>query len=381
MVTPRLGRMVDRRDFLKLAAAPLALAAVGVAGSSTSKFDYEDAIVIDGQGAIYDPYRAGNDPHFSARAVAEMRLSGHTATSMTVNEVGNAPDVWERTLRNIAARDLLISNNQEILLRATTAADIRRAKAENKIAVIYNVQDTSLVGAALDRIDLLKGSGVRVMQLTYNNRNLSGDGCLEPGNAGLSKLGHETIGRIEQEKLLLDLAHSGQRTVADGIAAATRPMTISHTGCRALHDNPRNQWDAELKACAEKGGVVGIYWVSLLVSNKHATSADLLRHMNHAVDVCGEDHVAIGTDNSLFKIEINDQARAEQRRFYEQRAATGVAAPGEGPDVFNIVWDWDGHMRFKLLADGLDAAGWSAMRIEKVLGGNLMRLYSDVWGA
>jgi membrane dipeptidase len=119
--------------------------------------------------------------------------------------------------------------------------------------------------------------------------------------------------------------------------------------------------------------------VSFLAANKRAASADLLRHMNHAVNVCGEDHVAVGTDNPLFKTEIDEKARAEQKQIYEQRAAAGVAAPGEGPDVFNIVWDWDSHLRFRLLADGLAAAGWTARRIEKVLGENLLRLYGDVW--
>jgi len=374
---------MDRRNCLKfIATAPFALAAKPSFGRSYTG-DYASALVIDGQGGIYDPY--GTDPygvaHFSARAVAEMSHSGQTATSCTVTEVGNAPDVWVKSIAMLADRDLLISSNADVMLKATCTADIRRAKAEKKLALIYNTQDTSLVGADLNRIALLKGLGVRVMQLTYNNRNLSGDGCLEPGNAGISNLGRATIDKIEKEKLLLDLTHSGQRTVAEAIAAAKRPMTISHTGCRALNDYPRNQWDAELKACADKGGVVGIYWIAMLAANGHSTSADLVRHMNHALNVCGEDHVAIGTDCPLFKTEITDETRAEQRKFYEQRAAEGVAAPGEGPDVFNIVWDWDNYMRFELLADGLAQAGWTAAQIEKVLGGNLMRLYEETWDA
>lgn len=372
---------MDRRDCLKLAAAvPVMLTAAGAAGGTRTGFDYDRAFVIDGQGGLYDPYGTEGDTRFSARAVAELRQSGMTATSYTVNEVGNGPDVWMKAVRNIAQWDLTIANSPDILVKSMGVADIRRAKAEKKIAVIYNLQDTSLIGADLDRIAVLKGLGVRIAQLTYNLRNLAGDGCLEPGNAGLSKLGRATIARIESESLLLDLSHSGQRTVAEGIAAATRPMTISHTGCRALVDHPRSQWDPELKACADKGGVVGVYWVSFLAANKHATSADLIRHMEHAVKVCGEDHVSVGTDNPWFRTPIDDKSREEQRQFYEQRAAAGVAAPGEGPDVFNIVWDWDGHMRFRHLADGLAAAGWRSSRIEKVLGGNLMRLYAETWG-
>ena len=343
-------------------------------------------IVIDGQGGIYDPYGVdpyGADPRarFSARAVNEIRESGLTASSYTVNEVGNAPNVWQTTLSNIAAKDAWFSANAGVMLKATSTADIRRAKSEGKCAVIYNVQDTSLVGAHLERLTVLKGLGVGVAQLTYNRRNLSGDGCLEPGNGGISELGRATIARIEKENLVLDLSHAGPRTAAEAIAAATRPMTISHTGCRSLSDNPRNMRDGELKACADKGGVVGIYWTAFLCAQGHATSADLIRHMSHALDVCGEDHVAIGTDGTVFKTEIDAKALAEQEAVYKQRAAAGIAAPGEGADVFNIVWDLDTHMRFHVLAEKLSVAGWSIGQIEKVLGGNLMRLYADIWGA
>jgi membrane dipeptidase len=173
---------------------------------------------------------------------------------------------------------------------------------------------------------------------------------------------------------------ASERTVAEALAAATRRPTISHTGCRALHDNPRNQWDAELKACADKGGVVGIYWMPFLVPSSKPTGADLVHHMEHAVQVCGEDHVSIGTDGILYKTVIDDTSRAEQKKFFDERAKRGIAAPGEGADIFNIVADWDDHLRFRHLADGLAEAGWSSARIEKVLGGNLLRLYSEVWG-
>jgi membrane dipeptidase len=245
--------------------------------------------------------------------------------------------------------------------------------------MIYNTQDTALIGEELDRLRVLKGLGIRIVELTYNNRNLAGDGCLEAANAGLSKLGRATIHRIEQEKLLLDVSHSGQRTTAEALAAATRPPTISHTGCRALHDNVRNQWDAELKACADKGGIVGIYWMPFLTPGGHPSGDDLVRHMTHAKNVCGEDHVSVGTDNILFRTALDDSSRAQQRLFFERRAARDIAAPGEGPDIFNIVEEWDGHLRFRHLATGLKRSGWTTDQVEKALGRNLLRLYSETW--
>jgi membrane dipeptidase len=342
---------------------------------------FRDAIIVDGMGAISDPYGLPTDAKISVRALTELHESGETACSMTLNEVGNGLDTFDKTIKMIADIEQVIADNANVLVKAMTVGDIGAAKAANKLALIFNVQDTSLVGPELDRLALLKGLGIRVVQLTYNNRNLSGDGCLEPANAGLSKLGRATIARIEKEKLLLDLSHGGQRTVAEAIAAATRPMTISHTGCRDLHDNPRNQWDAELKACADKGGVVGIYWMPFLVAGSKPTGADLVRHMTHAKNICGEDHVAIGTDGILYGTTIDDKMRGQQKKFFEDRSAKGIAAPGEGPDIFNIVAEWDSHMRYHRLADGLARDGWSTGAIEKALGGNLMRLYRETWPA
>jgi len=371
--------MIDRRRFTAMiAAAPLVLPAAVRAG--TSDVDFARAIVIDGQGGLADPYAAPGDTRLSAGLIAELRQSGLTAISTTLSDVGNGLDGFANTIRAIAELDQLIADNADHATKVLSAADIRRAKADGRLALVYNTQDTALIGPALDRIATLKGLGIRIVQLTYNLRNLSGDGCLEPANAGISKLGRATIERIEQEKLLLDLSHSGQRTVAEAIAAARRPMTISHTGCRALHDNPRNQWDAELKACADKGGVVGIYWMPFLVANSKPTAADLMRHIDHAVSVCGEDHVSIGSDGFLTKTVIDAKAIETQKKFFEDRSARGIAAPGEGADIFNIVAEWDTHLRFRKLADGLADRGWKSARIEKILGGNLMRLYAEAWG-
>jgi membrane dipeptidase len=371
---------MDRRTCLGLlAAAPLAMAAAP-RGRGYSDADYRRAIVIDGLGAPTDPDGRDGVWRYSARGAAELRQSGTTAIHVTMGAPGNQPDVFASTIAEMAATGQLIDANPELFVHARRAADIRAAKAAGKTALVLGVQDSSMIGTELDRIGELAGLGLRIMQLTYNLRNLSGDGALEPDNAGLSKLGRATIERIEAEKLLLDLSHGGQRTIAEGAAAATRPLTISHTGCRALHDNPRNTEDASMKLVADKGGVVGIYWMPFLVPSGKPSASDLVRHLAHAVNVCGEDHVGIGTDGGLSALVINDEARERQRRFYEGRAARGIAAPGEGADIFNYVADLNSHMRFRMLAGALSDAGWPAARIDKVLGANVLRLYGEAWG-
>lgn len=373
--------MQTTRRMVLAGAAGLATTAAFARTASADR--YARAIVIDGLGAPDDPdgdkYPDSNV--FSPRGSAQIRASGTTAWQVTVGEVGNAPTSWDATLANIATWGAIVDANPTLLVRAHTAADVRAAKTAGKAAIVLGTQDTAMAGTQLDRLNVLTGLGVRVVQLTYNLRNLSGDGALEPADAGLSKLGRATIARIEKNKQLLDLSHGGARTIAEGIAAATRPPTISHTGCRSLHDNPRNVGDASLKACADKGGVVGIYWMPFLVPGGKPTTADLIRHMAHAVDVCGEDHVGIGTDGSLSALVIDDKLRTDQKKFFEERTAKGIAAPGEGPDVFNMVADLNNHLRFRMLSDALEQARWPGTRIDKVLGGNLLRLYGEVWGA
>lgn len=373
--------MIGRRSFLERALAGAASAALPWKASATSAGPMRHAIVIDGQGGIVDPYSDEHASAFSSKTISENHASGISACSMTLALVGNEPDNFQKSIVGMAEYDKVIANASNGLVKVLTAADIISAKREGRIGIIFNTQDTALVGTELERIAVLKGLGVRVVQLTYNTRNLSGDGCLEPSNAGLSKLGYATIERIEHDKLLLDLSHAGQRTTADAMASATRPPTISHTGCRALNDNPRNQWDAELKACADKGGVVGVYWMPFLVPNGKPNGSDLVRHMEHVRRICGEDHVGIGTDGIIAKTVMDEKARVDQRKFYEDRAKRGIAAPGEGPDIFNIVAEWDEPRRFERLADGLARAGWRSEAIDKALGANLLRLYREAWGA
>jgi membrane dipeptidase len=373
--------VTTRRQFIQFGAALSAAAVAPAHAANPGVGDFDRAIVINGLGGLDD---AGADfapsLRMSAAGVAAFKASGLTAVLLTVGEVGNAPTVWDDTVKTVAFINRLIDANPDCLMRGLSVRDIRGAKATGRTAVIYGCQDTSMVGADLDRLTTLKGLGVRVVQVTYNLRNLSGDGALERANGGLSKLGRETIARIEAERMLVDFSHGGARLIAEGLAATTRPPIISHTGCRNLNDNPRNVWDSEMKACADRGGVVGIYWMPFLRADSKPTSADLVRHMTHARNICGEDHVGIGTDGGLGKTEINDASRAGQKAFYDRRAAQGIAAPGEGPDVFNIIPDWDDNLRFRHLAQGLSRAGWSTTQIEKALGGNLLRVYGETFG-
>ena len=370
-------RLTRRAILAAAAAAPVARAFAQPAAAAKP---YRAMLVVDGLGGLSDPYAPDGQLKLSPRAIAEMKASGVSVIDVTVGTVGNAPGGWEAMLEGIAAYDVVIAANPDFLMPVRSLADFSLAKAKGKLGIYYGTQDTSMIGTQLERLAQLKAKGVRQVQLTYNLRNLSGDGALEPANAGLSRLGLRTIEAIEAQAMVLDLSHGGARTMSEGVAAAKNPPLISHTGCRALFDHPRNTADDTLRAVADKGGCVGIYFMPFLTPGSQPTGEQLIGHIVHAANVCGEDHVAIGTDGAVLPVVIDDAARVAARADWDARSKAGYAAPGEGPDVFTVVMDYNSIDKFERLAAALGKRGWTSRRIEKLLGGNLVRLFAAVWG-
>jgi membrane dipeptidase len=374
----------DRRGLLAMLGGAVAAGSASAQPAGTkpqARPVYDRAIIIDAQGGIGDPDpRAGPDDPPSRMMLDEVKTSGVTVISLTVGEVGNGPDRFAGTLEALANVGNAVASAPDHFMVIQRGADIRHAKETGRLGLIPNLQDTTAIETDLGRVARLRSAGVRVIQLTYNKRNLCGDGSLEPANAGISDFGRQMIAEINKRKVVLDLSHGGQRTIAESVQATAAPPAITHTGCRDLVDNPRNVWDRELRAVADKGGVVGIYFMPFLAKSGMAHKDDLIAHIEHAAKVCGEDHIGLGTDGGLSALVIDDKARKAQKEFYEERKARGIAAPGEAADVFNIVAEYNSPARFRTLAHDLGKRGWSDARIEKLLGANFARLFQDVWG-
>jgi len=371
---------LDRRAMMMATAAAM-VAGSGAARAKARSVDwYDKAILIDALGGAGDPYGPDDQLRLSDRAWSEMVGTGVTMLRDTVFPVGNGADPWGDYQKDITAKHNVIAANPDRFILVRTAADILKAKREKKFGVLLGTQDSCMVGPELDRLAQLKKDGVMTVQLTYNLRNLAGDGSLEPANGGLSNLGRDTIRRIETEKLLLDLAHGGARTIDEAIAYARRPLVISHTGARALIDHPRNVSDAAIKAVADKGGVVGVYFMPYLASNMHPAAADVIAHVEHIARVAGEDHVGIGTDNGVLPLQLDPESKRKLDEWQRQRIKLGIAAPGEAVGVYPYVADYNSVDRYKRFAADLAKRGWSEARLEKLMGGNFLRVYREVWG-
>lgn len=376
--------MLTRREALLIPLCGLLGQSVaGAVASSASGFSnerYARAIVIDALGGpgSSDPSIPDGAP-LSAKDIADVRSSGVTAVNVTVNLPGNGPDRFEKTIETIASMEHELVAHPDVFLKVLSAQDLARAKSTHRLGLIYGCQDTTMLEGDLKRLEVFHDLGLRICQPTYNRRNLMGDGCMETADGGLSLLGHQFVEEVNRLHILLDLSHAGPKTIADGIAASGMPMAITHTGCRALVDLPRNTYDRELKALADRGGVAGIYFMPFLRLSGQPHADDLIRHLEHAVNVCGEDHVGIGTDNPIGGAVINEAYIAAARKEHEERVKAGIATPGETADVFTLVPEYNDPRRLTTLADDLAHRGWPSSRIEKILGGNFARLFAEVW--
>jgi membrane dipeptidase len=375
--------MITRRDAMTIAVLSALGRACPAGATESPGFSdqlYRDAIVIDSLGGLGpdNPSRPDNAA-LTARDIADVRASGVTAMNVTVNLPGNGPDRFEKTIEIVAAIEREIATHPDVFLKVLDGAGLLQAKATRRTGLIMGCQDTTMLEGDLQRLALFHDLGVRICQPTYNRRNLMGDGCMEKADGGLSQLGHEFVAEANRLHIVLDLSHAGPRTIAEGIAASAAPMAISHTGCRALVDLPRNTYDKELKALADRGGVSGMYFMPFLKVSGQPHADDLIRHLEHAVNVCGEDHVGIGTDGTVGGAIIDEAYIAAARKEHEDRVKAGIAAPGEAAGVYPLIPEYNDPRRFKSLADDLSRRGWAPGRIEKILGQNFMRLFSGVW--
>ncbi len=322
---------------------------------------------------------ASSGQNVDARALADARAAGLSAVNITLGHVAGSAEPFEATVADIAGWDAFIRARPSMLRKVHGVADIDAAQAAGQIGVVYGFQNTEMLGRNADRIALFAKLGVRVIQLTYNGRNAVGCGATVADDAGLSEFGAEVVERLQAESLLVDLSHSSEQTCLDALRLARRPLAITHSGCRAVADHPRNKSDAELRLLAERGGVVGLYFMPYLRLAGQPQAEDLIAHLEHALNVCGEDHVGLGTDGGTTAIDDMVAYRAMLAAETELRRSLGIGAPGETPAVSLSLPHRCAPTQFAGLAGLLAARGHGEARIHKILGGNFRRLMQESW--
>lgn len=373
---------LTRRELIRLSltTTTAAMASSPLFAINSGSGFYKESIIIDGLG-FPGGLSIDEASPLNALELEHVVQSGLTSAHMTVGAVGTMEPLqaFEKIVRDISRWERQIESHPGVLSRVRRASDIRSAKSAGNTGLIYGLQDGVAFEDDLDRLEALHQLGIRVIQPTYNRRNLLGDGCMEPADAGLSRNGIEAIERMNALGILVDLSHCGRRTAADAIAASNRPVSFTHTGCHALAQHPRHRTDDEMKAVAAAGGVVGIYIMPYLAKGKQPTAADVIAHIEHALGVVGEDHVSIGTDGTTSPTELSDEFIEQFRKTTAERKRLGIAAPFETETGYLFASDLNTPGRFETLANLLLARGHSESRIQKILGANLLRLFGETW--
>jgi len=368
----------SRRSFLVTLRRALALAALapGMLADAVEQFSseitdlYRESVVID---TLCAPFTSDEGLPDKA-AVETVRRAGITAINFTISQ-----HTFEGTVNGLAYIDALVEQSPEVFTVIRLYSDIARAKREGKIGIMPGFQYTAFLEADPSRIETFRRLGVRIMQLTYNNRSVFGDGCLEPGNAGLSKAGHDAVHKMNELGVAMDLSHSGYRTTSEAIEASKKPVLITHSGCASIYAHPRNKPDEVMKALADKGGYFGVYLMPYLVASPTVpTREHVINHVMGAINVCGPDHVGIGSDGSIQAVSLTPE---QQKAFDEdiaRRKKLGIGAPGE--DRYPYVPDLNGPDHMEVIAAELQKRGQPSSVIEKVLGANFQRVIGEIWG-
>ncbi|HHW10686.1 MAG TPA: dipeptidase [Firmicutes bacterium] len=326
--------------------------------------------------------RQADDPLEEKEFKEAWEASGVTAIFQNAGVESQDP---MQIIKRLARYTYITDKMRSFLLRATCAADIERAKAEGRHCLFMSANGVPLLQRwnnleeELGYIKIFYQLGVRMMHLTYNRRNMIGDGCSEPGNAGLSDFGRAVVAEMNRVGVIVDVAHSGWRTSLEAAQVSSRPMVASHSGAAAVNHHIRCKPDEVIKAIADTGGYVGICCIPAFLGRSGDINA-FLDHIDYIVKKFGPDHVAIGTDVAY----VSRQTVAERKKVPPTRRERprweGFWPPGAQEYTYpdqetaatarqSLSWT-----NWPLFTVGMVQRGHSDETIRKILGGNVLRV-------
>jgi membrane dipeptidase len=282
---------------------------------------------------------------------------------------------WDDVLHDLGMR-LCDLAHQDFVIHCRRVDDIRRAHDEGRLALVASLEGAAMIENELDRIDILYGFGVRAMGITYSEANALGSGLKERRDGGLTAFGRRAVERMNKLGMLIDVSHCGDQTSLDVIEESRDPILMSHIGARALWDTNRMAPDDVLRACAAKGGVIGIEAAPhTTISAEHRRHGldSYMDHFQYIAELVGIDHVGFGPDtlygdhvglHQVYAANLSLKESHGSQRFEHVEYVEGLENPTE--NSHNII-RW------------LVKHGFSDDDIAKVVGGNALRLLEQVW--
>ena len=260
-----------------------------------------------------------------------------------------------------------IQKHHDIASLVLEPDDVQKAAAQNKLGILMGFQNTLPLEYDARLVDVYEAIGVRIIQLTYNYRNLVGVGVMEEVQGGVSEFGREVIHRLNDRGVVIDLSHACEQTVLEALDITKSPLMVSHACCRAIHNTPRNVSDAVLQKLREKNSLIGCAAFSAFIKPGMVqnTLDEMIAHIDHMVEVAGIDNVVIGGDQT--------EGRKEEE-FFAYNYKPSVIPPWPWP----YTKDFEATYKIENLVNALVKRGYSATDIHKITQDNFMRLFREV---
>ncbi|MGD2126065.1 MAG: dipeptidase [Desulfobacteraceae bacterium] len=318
---------------------------------------HRESMIIDGLNASY---------FFEEEVLKRLKKGGITAVHATVA----AWHILPETIHLIAGCFSLFERHADLIMPVHSVEDIERAKAKDRVGFILGFQDTNPIDDNPNLLAIYYALGVRIIQLTYNHRNRAGYGCMAPEDEGLTPFGRDLIVEMNRRGILIDLSHCGPRTTLEAIEASQSPVAFTHANAVALASHPRNKTDEALRTLAAREGVVGVVALpAMLTGQAQASLNDYLAAIDYLVNLIGVDHVGIGPDfmeempEEVIAPALRGISQADKEKLFGSKEVQGFESISDCPKV----------------TEGLLTRGYNPEEVKKIMGGNWMRLYKQVW--
>ena len=303
------------------------------------------------------------------------KAAGVTCVFQNAGEEGNQV---KRLLKRLAHFTYTTDMMRDFVGKAVTPDDIVQAKQENRHALYFSgngvplPQDWVSVEEELRYIRMFYQLGIRMMHLTYNRRNMIGDGCGETMDCGLSDFGRAVVKEMNRVGVIMDIAHSGWQTSLEAAQLSERPMVASHSTVASIHKHIRSKPDNVIRAIADTGGYIGICCIPRFLGGSSDIAA-MMKHIDYVVKNFGSEHVDIGTDvafTSQYAAEENSKITSYRQGRTRWEALWPPYNFQEKPEMQqSIAWT-----NWPLFTVGMVQMGYSDDDIQKILGGNALRV-------
>ncbi|WP_029138376.1 dipeptidase [Nakamurella lactea] len=266
--------------------------------------------------------------------------------------------------------------HQQYVIKGETLADIEHAKQSGKIAHIFALEAATPIENEVDRLDVLYGFGVRQMGIAYSEANTLGSGLKERGDGGLTYFGDRAVQRMNKLGIAIDVSHSGDRTALETIERSTKPVFITHAGARSVWPTNRMKPDEVIKACADRGGVIGLEaapHTTLSPDHPRHTIESVMDHFVYCVDLVGIEHVSFGPDTlfgdhvGLHTAFAGNLSISQAHGHVDHETVEYVDGLENPAECFYNIIGW------------LVAHDYSDDEIRAVVGGNTLRVLEEVW--